>query len=307
MNYRHAFHAGNFADVHKHVTLLALIESLLRKDAPFVVLETHAGAGIYDLTNPAGSGVGRRSLPRRGESREGLPRGGEASRTGEWQDGIGRIFAEAKAPAVVRAYLQQVRALNPAGVLRTYPGSPALAAATLRPQDRLVLCELEPGTNAALRQALKDRKGIAIHGRDGWEALGGLLPPREARRGLVLIDPPFEAANELDRMAEALIAAHKRWPQGVLAAWYPIKDRPPIDRVLRKLRAAGLPNLLAGELCIHPPTTGTRLNGSGMVIVNAPWKLDETLHEATGWLHDYLAQSADAPWRVELLTTDRST
>jgi 23S rRNA (adenine2030-N6)-methyltransferase len=280
MNYRHAFHAGNFADAHKHTTLLALIESLLRKDAPFVVLETHAGAGIYDL------------------------RGGEANRTGEWTDGIGRIFAEAKAPAVVRAYLQQVRALNPGGVLRTYPGSPALAAATLRPQDRLVLCELESGTHAALREALKGRKGIAIHARDGWEALKALLPPREAKRGLVLIDPPFEAANELDRMAEALIAAHKRWPQGVLAAWYPIKDRPPLDRFLRTLRAAGLPDLLVSELCIHPPLTGTRLNGSGMVIINTPWKLEEPLGEATTWLHDHLAQTKDAPWRVERLSGD---
>lgn len=278
MNYRHAFHAGNFADVHKHVTLLALIESLKRKDAPFMVLETHAGAGVYDLL------------------------GSEASRTGEWQDGIGRIDAKSKAPAIVRAYLDQVRALNPGGVLRLYPGSPMLAAATLRPQDRLVLCELEPGANAALRQALKDRKGVAIHRRDGWEALKGLLPPREAKRGLVLIDPPFEAADELDRLAEALIATRRRWPQGVLAAWYPIKDRPPIDRFLRKLQQAGLPDLLLSELCTHPPVTGIRLNGSGMVIVNAPWKLDETLHEATAWLHDHLNQAADAPWRVVLLS-----
>lgn len=278
MNYRHAFHAGNFADVHKHVTLLALIESLKRKDAPFMVLETHAGAGVYDLL------------------------GSEASRTGEWQDGIGRINAKSKAPAIARAYLDQVRALNPGGVLRLYPGSPALAAANLRPQDRLVLCELEPGANAALREALKGRKGVAIHQRDGWEALKGLLPPREAKRGLVLIDPPFEAADELDRLAEALIATRKRWPQGVLAAWYPIKDRPPIDRFLRKLQQAGLTDLLVSELCIHPPVTGIRLNGSGMVIVNAPWKLDKTLHEATAWLHDHLNQAADAPWRVVLIS-----
>lgn len=275
MNYRHAFHAGNFADVHKHLTLLALIEALQRKETPFVVLETHAGAGIYDL------------------------RGGEASRTGEWQDGIGRIFAESKAPAIARAYLDQVRALNPGGVLRLYPGSPALTAATLRPQDRLHLCELEPGANAALRQSLKDRKGVAIHGRDGWEALKGLLPPRDIKRGLVLIDPPFESADELDRLAEALVAAHRRWPQGVLTAWFPIKDRPPIDRFLRKLQQAGLPDLLVSELCIHPPVTGSRLNGSGLVIVNAPWKLDEDLREATAWLHDHLNQAADAPWRVE--------
>ncbi|MDM7323055.1 MAG: 23S rRNA (adenine(2030)-N(6))-methyltransferase RlmJ [Gammaproteobacteria bacterium] len=278
MNYRHAFHAGNFADVHKHITLLALIESLLRKDTPCIVLETHAGAGIYDLL------------------------GGEARRTGEWGEGIGRLVGETKAPAVVRAYLQQVRTLNPEGRLRLYPGSPVLTAATLRPQDRLVLCELEPSTHTALREALKGRKGIAIHARDGWEALKALLPPREAKRGLVLIDPPFEATNELTRLADALIATHKRWPQGVLAAWYPIKDRPPLDRFLRMLRTADLPDLLVSELCIHPPTSGIKLNGSGMVIINTPWKLEDTLHEATAWLHDHLAHTKNAPWRVERLT-----
>ena len=275
MNYRHSFHAGNFADVHKHVTLLALIESLQRKDTPIMVLETHAGAGMYDL------------------------RGNDATRTGEWQDGIGRVFAESKAPAVVRIYLTMVRALNPGGVARLYPGSPALTTEALREQDRLLLCELEPGTNADLREALKGRKGVAIHQRDGWEALRALLPPKDIKRGLVLIDPPFEAGGELDRLAETLIATHKRWPQGVLAGWFPIKDHPQIDRFLRKLHAAGLPDLLVSELCIHPPTTGTRLNGSGMIIVNTPWKLDETLRDATGWLHDFLAQEADAPWRVE--------
>ena len=277
MNYRHAFHAGNFADVHKHITLLALIESLQRKDNPFLVMETHAGAGIYDL------------------------RGNDASRTGEWQDGIGTIFAESKAPAVVQSYVKRVRTLNPGGVVRIYPGSPVLVAGALRPQDRLILCELEPETHADLRQAMKGRASVAIHQRDGWEALGGLLPARDLKRGLALIDPPFEAGNELERVAEALIATHKRWPQGVLAAWYPIKDRPLIDRLHRKLQRAGLPDLLVSELCIHPPTTGTRLNGSGMIIINTPWKLDETLREATGWLHDFLAQEADAPWRVEPL------
>ncbi len=276
MNYKHSFHAGNFADVHKHVTLLALIECLQRKDNPFLVMETHAGAGMYDL------------------------RGNDASRTGEWQDGIGKIFAEAKAPGVVRAYLARVRSLNPGGVVRMYPGSPVLAAGALRPQDRLILCELEAETHAALRQTMKGREGVAIHQRDGWEALGGLLPARDLKRGLALIDPPFEAGNEIERVAEALIATHKRWPQGVLAAWYPIKDRPLIDRLHRKLQRANLPDLLVSELCIHPPATGTRLNGSGMVIVNTPWKLDETLTEATAWLHDHLAQEKDAPWRVEM-------
>ncbi len=276
MNYRHAFHAGNFADVHKHVTLLALIERLQEKDTPYVVLETHAGAGLYELRPAAG-----------------------AILAAEWAGGIGRIPSEAHAPQAVQAYLDLVRAHNPGGGLGVYPGSPALAAATLRDQDRLVLCELEPTVHAALRQAMRGRKGIAIHQRDGWEALGGLLPPREAKRGLVLIDPPYEAADEFPRLAQALIASHRRWPQGILAAWYPIKDRPPIERLHRALRAAELPDLLCSELCIRPPSGATRLSGSGMLIVNAPWRLEDTLQEASAWLHGHLAETSDAPWRVE--------
>lgn len=277
MNYRHAYHAGNFADVHKHLTLLALIEVLQRKDTPILVMDTHAGAGLYSL------------------------RGGDAARTGEWREGIGRIFAEAKAPAAVCNYMAQVRALNADGILRLYPGSPVLAANVLRKQDRLILCELEPGTHALLKTALKGGQGIAIHQRDGWEALKALLPPKDIKRGLVLIDPPYEVNGEYERLADALVSTHKRWRQGVLVGWFPIKARPIIDRLLRQLRAAGLPDLLYSELCIHAPTTGTRLNGSGMVIVNAPWKLDATLRESTLWLHDRVHQSPGAPWRVDIL------
>ncbi|MEW5838836.1 MAG: 23S rRNA (adenine(2030)-N(6))-methyltransferase RlmJ [Pseudomonadota bacterium] len=278
MNYRHAFHAGNFADIHKHMILLGVLQRLQLKDTPISVLDTHAGAGMYDLgADPA-------------------------QRTGEWREGIGRIFAEQRAPAPLGALLHAVRAVNAAPLRpRLYPGSPRLIAAQLRPQDRAHLCELEPNTLHDLRQAMHGLPGVAIHARNGWEALGALLPPREAKRGLVLIDPPFEAADELQRLADALIASHARWPQGVLLGWYPIKDRPAADRLLRKLAKAALPNALVCELCIHAPDNQLRLNGSGMVIVNAPWQLDAELREASAWLHPRLQQSADAPWRVEFL------
>jgi 23S rRNA (adenine2030-N6)-methyltransferase len=281
MNYRHAFHAGNFADVHKHIVLLTLLSRLQLKDGALSILDTHAGSGIYDLGAD------------------------QPQRTGEWRDGIARLYGETRAPASVLEYLNQVRAINPSPASpRIYPGSPRLLAERLRPQDRLMLCELEPDTLADLRSAMSAYPGTAIHARDGWEALGALLPPREAKRGLVLIDPPFETPNELQRLADALIATHTRWPQGVLLAWYPIKDRPTVDRFLRKLNRASLPDALVCELCVHEPSNQLRLNGSGLVIINAPWQIDVPLREASAWLHERLQQSPNAPWRVNILAGD---
>ena len=278
MNYRHAFHAGNFADIHKHVVLISVLQRLQLKDSPISVLDTHAGAGFYDLSADP------------------------SQRTSEWRDGIGRVYVETRAPSAVMSLLNAVRALNTdPNKPRVYPGSPRLIAAHMRPQDRVQLCELEPNTLSDLREAMRGLPHAAIHARDGWEALGALLPPREIKRGLVLIDPPFEAPNELQRLADALIAAHARWPQGVLLGWYPIKDRPMVDRFLRKLARAGMPNSLACELCIHAPENQLRLNGSGMVVINSPWQLDESLREACGWLHERLQQSPEAPWSVVAL------
>ena len=279
LSYRHAFHAGNFADIHKHMILLSVLQRLQLKDTPISVLDTHAGAGLYDLSADP------------------------SQRTSEWRDGIGKVYVETRAPALVSSLLTAVRALNaePHKPPRVYPGSPRLIAAQLRPQDRVQLCELEPNTLNDLRHAMHGLPNVAIHARDGWEALGALLPPRDAKRGLVLIDPPFEAPNELQRLADALIATRSRWPQGVLLGWYPIKDRPAVNRFLRQLARADLPNALVCELCIHAPDNQLRLNGSGMVIVNAPWQMDNELREASAWQHERLQQSADAPWRVEAL------
>ena len=198
MNYRHAFHAGNFADVHKHSVLARILLHLRLKPAAFRVIDTHAGAGRYDLTAP------------------------EPSRSGEWRQGIELVWqARHELPdALVAPYLAAVAALNPDGRLRTYPGSPLVTGALLRPQDRLIACELEPEAAALLAATLRgDRRAKAV-AIDGWTALRAYVPPKE-RRGLVLIDPPFEEAADFDRLSREFAAAHRKWPTGIYLMWYP--------------------------------------------------------------------------------------
>lgn len=280
MNYRHAYHAGNFADVHKHATLALVLEHLKRKDAPFLYADTHAGIGDYDLASV------------------------QAEKTGEWKDGIGRVLAEAAAPDELAPYLDAVRALNPEGGVRFYPGSPAVATALARPSDRLALCELHPEDAETLRRRFAADRRIGIHHRDGYEALKALLPPPE-RRGLVLIDPPFEVRDEFQRMRAGLTQAVKRWPTGVYALWYPIKNRAPIDRFHADLAMLGLPKTLVAELMIRRGDDPARLNGCGLVVVNPPWKLDESLAALMPWLAKVLAPEQGSQ-RVEWLVGERN-
>jgi 23S rRNA (adenine2030-N6)-methyltransferase len=260
MNYRHAFHAGNFADVLKHAVLVRILTHLGEKAAPFRVIDTHAGAGLYDLAAEA------------------------ATRTGEWRDGIGRLI-DADLPDDVRAllapYLAIVRAANARGGLRRYPGSPLIALGLMRPQDRLVACELEPGAAAALAAHLRrDRRARAVE-IDGWVALNAYVPPKE-RRGVVLIDPPYEAKDEFARLAEALAAAQRKWATGIFLLWYPIKERSGPDCLAAALRrgAAGTiaPKVLRAEIEWAPDASG-RLTGAGLIIVNPPWRLAEDLEQ----------------------------
>ena len=237
MNYRHAFHAGNFADCMKHAVLVWLLRAMARKPAAFFVLDTHAGIGSYDLS------------------------GAEAQRTGEFQSGIARLLS-APAPELAD-YLALVEHLG------LYPGSPALVRAVLRADDRLACCELHPEDAAALRRRFRRDPQVAVHARDGWEALGALLPPPQ-RRGLVLIDPPYEAVGEFDRLAAGLLAAHRRFATGVFAAWYPIKARAQVRRLHDSLREAGLRDVVAAELFLRAPLDAARLNGCGMLVVNPP-------------------------------------
>lgn len=264
MNYRHAYHAGNFADVIKHATLALVVEHLKRKDAPFFTLDTHAGIGAYDLA----------SIP--------------AEKTGEWRQGILPVMEAPGHPPELEPYLEAVRALNGDGGLRWYPGSPALVRALLRPIDRMAAVELHPEDAEILRARFFGDRQVGIHHMDGYQALKALLPPAE-RRGMVLIDPPFEVRDEFDRIRKGLIQAQKRWPTGLYGIWYPIKGRAPIDRFYADLSMSGLPKTFAAELLVRPDDDPTRLNGCGLVLVNPPWKLDEALSNLLPWLAAVLA------------------
>ena len=251
MNYRHAFHAGNFADVVKHAVLVRVLLHLRAKPAPFRVIDTHAGAGRYDLRGP------------------------EANRRREWRDGIGRLVTAPvmePARALLAPYLDAVAALNDGRGLSTYPGSPALSQAFLRAQDRLIACELEPNAAAELKGNLagdKRSKAIAI---DGWTALNAYVPPKE-RRGLVLIDSAFEDTADFARLAEALAAAHRKWASGIYLAWYPIKERKPPELLARQLRKSGVAKILRAELSVAAPRVAAELRACGLVVINPPWTL----------------------------------
>lgn len=254
MNYRHAFHAGNFADVVKHAILARIIVHLQRKDAAFRVIDTHAGTGRYNL------------------------QGNEAIRGGEWHDGIGRVWTHDFAPpvaALLAPYRDAVAAFNPDGRLAIYPGSPLLVRHWLRPQDRLIACELETVAAQALARHLRNdplAKAVAI---DGWTALNAYIPPKE-KRGLVLIDPPYEEREELKRLADALTAAHRKWSTGIFLAWYPIKELPEIVGFIRTLATNGFGNALRIEMVRDGAPDG-KLRGTGLIAVNPPWTLaDET-------------------------------
>lgn len=245
MNYRHAFHAGNFADCMKHAVLVWLLRALARKTAPFFVLDTHAGIGRYDLGAP------------------------EAQRTGEAQAGILRLMESVpeSAESPLADYLALIRRLG------LYPGSPALIRALLRPDDRLACCELHPEDAAQLRRAFARDPMVSIHHRDGYEALAALLPPRQ-RRGLVLIDPPYESPDEFSRLAERLRVAHARFPAGIFAVWYPIKHRAPVRDFHDALRAGTMRDVVAAELLLRTPLDPTRLNGCGMLLINPPYRFE---------------------------------
>jgi 23S rRNA (adenine2030-N6)-methyltransferase len=250
MNYRHAFHAGNFADVVKHALLGRVVMHLRKKDASFRVVDTHAGAGLTDLTSD------------------------EARRGGEWPDGIGRVRQhpfQPKVAALLEPYLAAIAAFNPDGVLSRYPGSPLLIRQWLRPQDRLIACELEPGAARMLAHNLHGDARVKAIAIDGWTALNAFIPPKE-KRGLVLIDPPYEQDDELQRAADALGAAHRKWSAGMILLWYPIKDMREIARFTRALAAFSPAKSLRIELS-RTLDAGGKLRGSGLIVINAPWTL----------------------------------
>lgn len=261
MNYRHAYHAGGHTDVLKHAILTEILHRLHEKTTPIFMLDTHAGIGTYDLL------------------------GTEAGKTGEWQEGIGALMATN--PPALAGYLALVRAMNTDGTIRAYPGSPAVAAALMRPDDRLVLSELHPEDAETLRRWAYSKRNVAVHQRDAYEALKAFLPPREGR-GLVLVDPPYEKPDEFVRLAKAVVGATKLWPAGRWMIWHPVKDRAPVWQMEETLLAGSIGGILSVELMIRP-VDGVSLAGSGLVLINPPFGLDAWLNGALPQMQAALA------------------
>jgi 23S rRNA (adenine2030-N6)-methyltransferase len=283
MNYRHAFHAGNFADVIKHIVLVRILTYLQDKPAAFRVIDTHAGAGRYDLT------------------------GEEAQRSGEWLTGIARVmqarFSEAASP-LVAPYLDIIRAFNPPRELKAYPGSPLIVRALLRPQDRLTACELEPKARKHLIGALRRDTQARVVDLDGWMALPAFVPPNE-RRGLVVIDPPYEAKDEFARMASGFAEAFTKWPTGSYLLWYPAKSRRATDELARHvaLAAAGGPSpgkCLRLEFSAAPQAADGALVSAGLLLVNPPWSLAGELKTILPELEKPLGQGGAGRFRLEV-------
>ena len=276
MNYRHIYHAGNFADVLKHAVLARLVLYMQKKDKAFRVLDTHAGIGLYDLSTE------------------------EAQKTGEWQDGIGRLMeAELppKAAELLAPYLSAVRDLNPGGGVRLYPGSPKLARMLFRTQDRLSAMELHPEDEARLARLFEGDYQVRVTELDGWLALGAHLPPKE-KRGIILVDPPFEEPDEYERLAKGLATAYRRFPGGTYCLWYPLKKGAPIKDFHKALQDLDIPKMLCLELSVRSDRETTGLTGSGLIVVNPPFTLKDEMHALLPVLKDVLAQDRFASQRA---------
>lgn len=289
MNYRHHFHAGNFADVVKHTLLVRLIRALQKKDKGFLYLDTHAGRGTYDLTVAAS--------------------GDSLARQPEWPDGIGRLWARPDLPEALADYVALIREFDRARgnldpTVRFYPGSPRLAAKLLRPADRIVLAEKHPAECEALRWEFGREPRVTIQEIDGYVAVRAQLPPPE-RRALVLIDPPFEAQDEFAQVAGALAEGLKRFSSGVFAVWYPLTERARIDEFFAALRELNPPPTLAAELAIAGDYAPMKVKGCGLLVINPPWQFDQEVGESLRFLAAALAQAPGGGARIDWVVPER--
>lgn len=255
LSYQHEYHAGNFADVHKHLCLRVLFESLLKKDKPFCFIDCHAGSGRYDLQSP------------------------EANKTGEFAKGIANIWGRREFPDSTAAYLAAVTSLNPDGLLHHYPGSPELARQWLRPQDAAILFELHPQAQQVLRRHFGSDHRFSLHARDSYEGLPALVPPA-IKRGLVLLDPSYEIKEEYQQVVELVTRAQRRWANAIYAIWYPLLPAGRHRELLRRLKQSGMKKILVSEWTISEPGDTGGMYGSGLAIVNTPWQADEALEAA---------------------------
>ncbi|EKO3660104.1 23S rRNA (adenine(2030)-N(6))-methyltransferase RlmJ [Vibrio metschnikovii] len=273
LSYRHSFHAGNHADVLKHIVQSLILNALQQKETPFVYHDTHSGVGRYDLTHEW------------------------SEKTGEYKQGIGRLWQQTDTPAAIDSYLDAVKALNQGDELRYYPGSPRIAHAHLRAQDRMVLSELHPSDYPLLEQEFARDRQVAIYKQDGFARLKASLPPKE-RRGLVLIDPPYELAKEYRDVVQAIAQSHKRWSTGIYAIWYPVVNRCDIEDMLDGLANLGIRKILQIELGVAPDTNQRGMTASGMIVINPPWKLESEMQTILPFLKQAIAP-ATGHFKVE--------
>ncbi|HEK1031047.1 TPA: 23S rRNA (adenine(2030)-N(6))-methyltransferase RlmJ [Proteus mirabilis] len=274
LSYRHSFHAGNHADVLKHIVQTLIIESLKEKEKPFLYLDTHAGAGRYQLTNA------------------------HATRTGEYLEGIARLWQQEEVPELILPYLEAVGSLNTFDELRYYPGSPLLAAKLLREQDLLMLTELHPTDFPLLRTEFSRDKRVRVCREDGFGQLKSKLPPA-SRRGFALIDPPYELKQDYSAVVKGIVEGYKRFATGTYAIWYPVVHRQQIKRMLKELEATGIRKILQIELAVKPDSDQLGMTASGMIVINPPWKLASQMASILPWLHKTLVPEGTGHTLVE--------
>ncbi|EJL6506096.1 23S rRNA (adenine(2030)-N(6))-methyltransferase RlmJ [Vibrio cholerae] len=273
LSYRHSFHAGNHADVLKHIVQSLILNSLQQKEKPFVYHDTHSGVGRYDLTHEW------------------------SEKTGEYKQGIARVWQQDNIPAELDSYLDAIRQLNQGETLRYYPGSPRVARAHLREQDRMVLTELHPSDYPLLEQEFQRDRQVSIYKEDGFARLKASLPPQE-RRGLVLIDPPYELAKEYRDVVRAIAQSYKRWATGIYAIWYPVVNRCDIDDMLEGLQGLEIRKILQIELGVAPDTNERGMTASGMIVINPPWTLESQMQTILPFLKQAIAP-ATGHYKVE--------
>ena len=279
LSYRHSFHAGNHADVLKHTVQSLIIESLKEKDKPFLYLDTHAGAGRYQLS------------------------GEHAERTGEYLEGIARIWAQESVPEELKTYLEAVSALNPRGDLRFYPGSPLIAAHLLRDYDKLNISELHPSDFPLLRNEFSRDNRARVVREDGYQQLKSQLPPL-SRRGFVLIDPPYELKSDYQAVVKGIQEGHRRFATGTYAVWYPVVLRQQIKRMVKDFQATGIRKILQIELAVRPDSDQRGMTASGMIVINPPWKLEAQMKSVLPWLHKVLVPEGTGHTLVEWISPE---
>lgn len=280
LSYRHGFHAGNFADVLKHIVLVHMLEYMTQKDKPLRIIDTHAGAGVYKLNGP------------------------QAQKNREYDNGISQLWTSDQPPAAIARFLALVRAVNDGGQLQLYPGSPLIAQTLMRSIDRLYLHELHPADFQFLRDCMRNEKRVKVEHEDGFVSLQALLPPPD-RRALVLIDPSYEVKSDYQHLIKQLVQAHKRFPTGTYAIWYPVVLRQRIDEMELALKKSGIKNIQLMEFGLQADNPEHGMTSSGMIVINPPWTLWSAMEETLPWLVDNLSENNAGFYRLEQLVPEK--